>query len=156
MKTTVKTTPDGYRTLTPYLITDNAAKAIAFYKEAFGATEFCRLPMPDGRVGHAEIQIGDSRLMLADECPDWGAQSARTLGGTAVFIHLYVQDVDTVVQRAVALGAKLDKPVADQFYGDRTGTLTDPFGHRWTIATHIADVSAEETMRRAAALFGKS
>ena len=94
--------------------------------------------------------------MLADECLDWGAQSARTLGGTPVFIHLYVEDVDAVVQRAVAAGAKLDKPVADQFYGDRTGTLTDPFGHRWSIATHIEDVSAEETMRRAAALFAKS
>jgi PhnB protein len=134
---------------------NDAAKAIRFYQEVFGATELARLPMPDGKVGHAEIQIGDSRLMLADEFSEWDARSAQSLGGSPVIIHLYVEDVDVVVGRAVAAGAQLFKAVADQFYGDRTGSITDPFGHKWTIATHKEDVSPEETMRRAAALFGR-
>jgi PhnB protein len=134
----------------------NAAKAIEFYKTAFGATELTRLATSDGKVGHAEIQIGDSRIMLVDEFPEWDARSPQTIGGSPVFIQLYVEDVDAFVSRAVAAGAKLFKPVADQFYGDRSGTITDPFGHKWTIATHAEDVSPEEMKRRAAALFGMS
>ncbi len=154
MKTTIKPIPDGYHTATPYLIVSNAAKAIEFYEKAFGARELTRLPMPGGKVGHAELQIGDSRIMLADEFPAWDARSPKTVGGSPVIIALYVEDVDAVVSRAVAAGAKLFQPVADQFYGDRTGSLTDPFGHKWNIATHKEDVSAEEIEKRAAALFG--
>ncbi len=149
-----KPIPDGYHTATPYLITSNAGKAIEFYKDVFGAKELMRLPMPDGKIGHAEIQIGDSRIMLADEAPDWDARSPETIGGSPVIIALYVEDVDAVVSRATAAGAKLFKPVADQFYGDRSGSITDPFGHKWNIATHKEDVSPEEINRRAAALFG--
>jgi PhnB protein len=151
-----KPIPEGYHTATPYLIITNAAKAIEFYKEVFGAKELDRLATPDGKVGHAEIQIGDSRIMLADEFPEWDARSPKTIGGSPVVIMLYVEDVDAVVQRAVAAGARLFKPVTDQFYGDRSGTITDPFGHKWTIATHIEDVSPEEMKKRAAALFGRS
>jgi PhnB protein len=154
MKTTIKLIPDGYHTATPYLIISNAAKAIEFYKEVFGAKELTRLPMPSGQVGHAEIQIGDSRIMLADEFPEWDARSPETVGGSPVIIALYVEDVDAVVSRAVAAGAKLFKPVADQFYGDRSGSITDPFGHKWNIATHKENVSPEEINKRAAALFG--
>ncbi|MBE7502773.1 MAG: VOC family protein [Verrucomicrobiales bacterium] len=152
----VKPVPEGFHTATPYLIITNAARAIEFYKEVFGATEITRLVTPDGRVGHAEIKIGDSRLMLADEFPEWDARSPQTIGGSAVHIMLYVEDVDAVVSRAVGAGAKLLKPVEDQFYGDRTGSLTDPFGHKWTIATHQEDVSVEEMKRRASALLGMS
>lgn len=152
----VKPVPEGFHTATPYLIITNAARAIEFYKEVFGATEITRLVTPDGRVGHAEIKIGDSRLMLADEFPEWDARSPQTIGGSAVHIMLYVEDVDAVVSRAVGAGAKLFKPVEDQFYGDRTGSLTDPFGHKWTIATHQEDVSVEEMKRRASALLGMS
>ena len=152
MKTKIKPVPDGYHTATPYLIITNAAKAIEFYKEVFGATELTRLALPDGKVGHAEIQIGDSRIMLADEFPEWDARSPQTIGGSAVFIMLYVDDVDAFVARAVAGGAKLFKPVEDQFYGDRSGSITDPFGHKWTIATHKEDVSPEEMKKRASAL----
>jgi PhnB protein len=154
MKTNIKPVPDGYRTATPYLFITNAAKAIDYYKEAFGATELTRLATPDGKVGHAEIQIGDSRIMLTDEFPEWDTRSPQTIGGSAVSIMLYVEDVDAVVARAVAGGARLFKPVADQFYGDRNGSITDPFGHKWTIATHIEDVSPEEMKKRAAALCG--
>ena len=156
MTSHVKPIPEGYHTATPYLIITNAAKAIEFYKEAFGATELARLATPDGKVGHAEIQIGDSRIMLADEFPEWDARSPQTIGGSAVHIMLYVADVDSVVNRAVAAGATLFKPVADQFYGDRSGSITDPFGHKWTIATHKEDVPPEEMRRRASALFGMS
>jgi len=156
MTTKPKPIPEGYHTATPYLIITNAAKAIEFYKEVFGAEELDRLATPDGKVGHAEIQIGDSRIMLADEFPEWDARSPKTIGGSPVSIMLYVEDVDAVVQRAVAAGARLFKPVADQFYGDRSGTITDPFGHKWTIATHVEDVSPEEMKKRAAALFGMS
>jgi PhnB protein len=150
----VKTIPDGFHTATPYLIITNAAKAIEFYQEVFGATELTRLTTADGKVGHAEIMIGDSRLMLAEEFPAWDARSPQTIGGSPVFIMLYVEDVDAVVRRAVAAGAQLFKPVEDQFYGDRSGSITDPFGHKWTIATHKEDVSPEEIKRRASALFG--
>jgi len=156
MNTKAKPVPEGFHTATPYLIITNAARAIEFYKDVFGATELTRLATPDGKLGHAEIKIGDSRLMLADEFPEWDARSPQTIGGSAVHIMLYVEDVDAVVSRAVGAGAQLFKPVADQFYGDRSGSITDPFGHKWTIATHKEDVSPEEMKRRAAALFGMS
>jgi PhnB protein len=143
--------PEGYHTITSYLIVTGAASAIEFYKHAFGAKEVMRIPHPDGRIGHAELQVGDSRLILADEFPEIGARSPMSLGGTPVSILLYVEDVDAVTTRALAAGAKLLRPVRDQFYGDRTGTLSDPFGHQWTIATHKEDLSLEEIKRRAAA-----
>ena len=147
----VKPVPDGYRTVTPYLIVDGAAKALSFYAHAFEATERERVQDPAGKVRHAEITIGDGCVMLADEHPEVGALSPATVGGTPVTLHLYVEDVDAVVARAVAAGAKLTRPVADQFYGDRVGGITDPFGHRWSIATHKEDLSSEEIQRRAAA-----
>jgi PhnB protein len=152
MKTTVKPVPEGYHTVTPYLFITNAAKAIEFYKTAFGAVELARLATPEGKVAHAELQLGDSRIMLAEECAEWATRSPQSLGGSAVCLMLYVEDVDRVVGQAVAAGATLPKPVEDQFYGDRSGSITDPFGHRWTIATHKEDVSPEETKRRAALL----
>ena len=141
----VKHIPEGYHSVTPYLIFKGAAAAIDFYKKVFGATELFRMPDASGKlVGHAEIKIGDSHIMMADECPEMGYLSPQTLGGTPVSILLYVEDVDSTVPRAVAAGAKLVQPIKDQFYGDRSGTLHDPFGHVWTIATHIRDVSPEE------------
>ena len=148
----VKAVPDEYHTVTPYLIINGAAQAIEFYKRAFGAAELVRMPDPKGRIAHAEIKIGDSMIMLADEHHEMGYRGPRTLGGTSVSILLYVPDVDTVFDRALKAGAKSQRPVADQFYGDRMGTLEDPFGHVWTIGTHIEDVSAEEMKRRMAAL----
>ena len=142
--------PEGYHSVTPYLIVTGAASAIEFYKHAFGAKEVMRMAHPDGRVGHAELQIGDSRIMLADEFPEIGARSPMSLGGTPVGIQLYVDDVDAVTARALAAGAKMLRPLKDQFYGDRSGTLNDPFGHQWTISTHKEDVSPEEMQRRAA------
>jgi PhnB protein len=147
----VKAVPEGYRTVTPYLIINGAAQAIEFYKHAFGATELVRMPDPKGRIAHAEIKVGDSMIMLADEHHEMGYRGPRTLGGTSVSLLLYVPDVDTVFDRAIKAGAKSQRPVADQFYGDRMGTLEDPFGHVWTIGTHIEDVSAEEMKRRMAA-----
>ncbi|HWW21626.1 MAG TPA: VOC family protein [Steroidobacteraceae bacterium] len=143
--------PDGYRTVTPYLIIKGAAEAIEFYKRAFGATELLRMADPQGRVGHAEIKIGDSVIMLADEQPAMGYRGPRSLGGSSVSILLYLEDVDAVFERAVRAGARAQRPVADQFYGDRSGTLEDPFGHVWTVATHVEDVPAEEMQRRAEA-----
>jgi len=128
----VKPIPDGYHTVTPYLVVKGAASAIDFYKKAFGATELMRMAGPDGRVGHAEIRIGDSPIMLADEFPEMGFKGPQSLGGSAVGILLYVKDVDTLFNQAVAAGGKVSRPVKDQFYGDRSGTLTDPFGHVWT------------------------
>jgi PhnB protein len=145
----VKPIPDGYRTVTPHLYVKGGAEALDFYKKAFGAKELSRFPMPDGRLGHAEIQIGDSRIMLADEFPEMNARGPKSLGGTSVSIALYVEDVDSFVQRAVAAGAKVTQPVKNQFYGDRTGGLEDPFGHAWHVATHIEDISLEEMQRRA-------
>ena len=139
--------PPGYSSVTPYLVVEDAAGAIAFYKKAFGAKEVMRLEH-DGRVGHAEISIGESRLMLSDEWPEWGYQSAKNIGGTPVSLMLYVDDVDTVFARAIAAGAEERMAVADQFYGDRSGNLTDPFGHQWTVATHKEDVAPEEMDRR--------
>lgn len=147
----VKAIPDGYHSVTPYLVVKNAARAISFYERAFGAKELLRMPEPDGRIGHAELRIGDSRVMLADEFPEMGALGPQSIGGTPVTIHLYVEDVDAVVAGAVAAGARIDRPVADQFYGDRSGKLTDPFGHSWYVSTHKEDVSGEEIRRRQAA-----
>lgn len=148
----VKPIPEGYHSVTPYLVVKGGARALEFYARAFGARELFRMDQPDGRVGHAEIQIGDSRIMLADEFPDMGARSPETVGGTPVGIMLYVEDVDETVARAVAAGAKVTRPVENKFYGDRMGELTDPFGHRWYLGTHVEDVSPEEIGRRAAAL----
>ncbi|MBC8096848.1 MAG: VOC family protein [Akkermansiaceae bacterium] len=148
--------PAGYRQITPYLIVAEAARALEFYRQAFGGTEIMRLDAPGGKVGHAEIQIGDSRIMLADEFPEHGARSPHNIGGTPVSLMLYVEDVDAVVARAASLGAKVLKPIQDQFYGDRSGTLVDPFGHQWTIATHTEDVSPEEISRRMAGLGGNN
>jgi PhnB protein len=145
-----KPIPDGYHTATPYLIVKGAAEAIEFYKKAFGATELMRMPQPGGKIGHAEIKIGDSPIMLADESPDVGARSPQSIGGSPVSIMLYVEDVDRIFSQAVAAGAKVKRPVADQFYGDRTGGIEDPFGHLWYIATHKEDVSPEEMRKRAA------
>lgn len=153
MTAKIKPIPEGYHTATPYLVIKNAAKAIEFYKEAFGATELTRLAAPDGNVMHAEIKIGDSPVMLSDECPEYNSLSPLTIGGTAVSIVLYVEDVDTVVSRALAAGATVLMPVADQFWGDRMGTVADPFGHKWSIATHKEDVSADEISIRAKAIF---
>jgi PhnB protein len=149
-----KPIPDGYHGATPYLCVKDAARGIDFYKRAFGATERMRMDAPGGKVGHAEILIGEAVIMLADEHPEIGFVSPETLGGSPVLIHVYVPDVDALVERAVAAGAKLTRPVQDQFYGDRGGKLDDPFGHQWYFATHIEDVSPEEMRRRAEKLHG--
>jgi PhnB protein len=149
---TVKPIPDGYHTVTPYLTVKDAAGAIDFYKKAFGAEEVMRFAGPDGRVAHAEVKIGDSRVMLGDECPVMGARSPLSIGGTPVGILLYVKDVDAQSQKAIAAGATVVRPVQDQFYGDRSGTFEDPFGHKWTIATHKEDVSMEEMRKRMEAI----
>ena len=145
-----KPIPDGYHTATPYLIVNDAAQAIEFYKKAFGATELLRMAKPDGKIGHAEIRIGDSTIMLADEFPEMGARSPQSFGGSPVSIFLYVENVDAVFAQTVAAGAVVQRPVADQFYGDRMGGVKDPFGHAWYIATHVEDVSPEEMRKRAA------
>ena len=155
MAGTVKPIPDGYHPVTPYLIAHDAAGAIDFFKKAFGAEEILRMAGPGGKIGHAEVRMGDSIVMLADEHPEVGAVSPRSLGGTSVHLLLYVQDVDSVMARALAAGAKLVKPLEDQFYGDRTGTVRDPSGHSWTIATHKEDVPPDEMARRAAASKGE-
>jgi PhnB protein len=140
--------PKGYNTITPYLVIKGAAKAIDYYKNVFGATVVVRMDGPDGKVGHAEMQIGDSRFMLADENPQMGNRSAETIGGSPVSMYVYLPDCDKIVDKAVAGGAKVLKPVADQFYGDRSGFIQDPFGHLWGIATHVEDVSEEEMKER--------
>jgi PhnB protein len=144
----VKPVPEGYHTVTPYLALKEAAKAIEFYKKAFGAKELMRFPGPGGKVMHAELKLGDSCIMLADEFPEMGHRSPQSLGGTPVGILLYVENVDALFNQAVAAGAKVERPVADQFYGDRSGNLVDPYGHKWTIATHKEDVSSAEMQRR--------
>jgi PhnB protein len=136
--------PDGMHSLTPHIICRDAAKAIEFYERAFGAVELVRLPAPDGRLAHAAVKIGDSVLMLVDEFPERGCVSPQSGAGSAVVIHLYVPDVDTVIARATSLGAKLVMPASDMFWGDRYGQIDDPFGHRWSIATHVRDVKPEE------------
>jgi PhnB protein len=150
----VRAIPEGFHSITPYLIIKNASQGIEFYKQAFGAQETFRMEDPSSKkVGHAELKIGDSFIMLADEHPDMGYRSPEALGGTPVSILLYVENVDAVVEQAVRAGAKLERPVRDEFYGDRTGTLRDPYGHVWSVATHKEDVSPEEMKRRAAAAF---
>jgi len=146
-----KPIPDGYHTATPYLIIRGAADAIEFYKKAFSATELFRFPTPDGKIGHAEIKIGDSPIMMADECPQMGYNGPQSLGGSPVSIMIYVEDVDTIFNQAVAAGATVKEAVSDKFYGDRIGTLTDPFGHVWHVSTHKEDVSMEEMEKRAKA-----
>jgi PhnB protein len=144
-----KSIPDGYHSVTPYLFIRGAAEAIDFYKRAFGASELMRMPSPDGRIGHAEIRIGDSAIMLADEHPEMGHRSPQSLGGAGMSLMVYVDRVDEVFKRAVASGAKELQPIKDQFYGERAGTLRDPFGHTWTVATHVEDIPPDEMRRRA-------
>ena len=146
----VKPIPDGYPRVSPYLYVDGASAAIEFYTEVLGATETVRMGAPGDRVGHAEITIGDSVIMLADEFPEMGARGPKAVGGTPVTITVYVEDVDAVFRRALAGGATALRPVEDQFYGDRAGQFEDPFGHRWHVATHVEDVAPEEMARRAA------
>ena len=152
----VKPIPEGYHSVTPYLIINGAASAIEFYQKAFGATELFRFPAPDGKIGHAEIKIGDSPIMLADEFAEMGYKGAQALGGSPVSLMIYLEDVDTVFNRAVEAGASVKEAVQDKFYGDRTGTLTDPFGHVWHVSTHKEDVSMEEMEKRAKAAGAKA
>ena len=157
MPAAVPPIPAGYHSVTPYLLVRGAAEALAFYQRAFGAEELMRLAAPDGAVAHAEIKIGDSPVMLADEgdqSDDLGQKSPATLGATSVSVMLYVSDVDALFAQALAAGASTLRPVQDQFYGDRSGTLRDPYGHVWTLATHVEDVSPEEIDRRVAAMYG--
>ncbi len=153
-KPAAKPIPDGMHSLTPHLICAGAADAIEFYQRAFNAVEMARLPGAQGKLMHAMVRIGDSALMLVDESPEWGMLGPRSLKGSPVTIHLYVEDVDAVVARAVAAGAKVTMPVADMFWGDRYGQLEDPFGHRWSVGTHTRDVSPEE-MRQAMATMSR-
>ncbi|MBI3515973.1 MAG: VOC family protein [Proteobacteria bacterium] len=148
-KKKVKPIPPGYHSVTPYLVVDGAARAIAFYVQAFGATEVLRIPADDGRIGHAEIEIGSSHVMLSDEYPEMGARSPKSIGGSPVSLLLYVTDVDQTVAQAVAAGATVQRPVEDKFYGDRSGSLVDPFGHIWHVSTHTEDVAPDELKRRA-------
>lgn len=150
----VKPIPEGYPQVTPYLYIDGAAAAIEFYSKIFGAKERMRMPAPHGKIGHAELQIGDSVIMLADEYPEMDVRGPKAVGGTPVTISVYVEDVDSVFDRAVKEGAKALRPVEDQFYGDRSGQFEDPFGHRWSVATHVEDVSPEEMAKRAAEAMG--
>lgn len=145
----VQPVPEGYPRVTPYLCVDGAAAAIDFYVSVLGAHERMRMPAPGGKIGHAELEVGGSVLMLADEFPGIGFRSPKALGGTPVTLHVYVEDVDAVFAGALARGATALRPVRDEFYGDRTGQFEDPFGHRWSIATHVEDVSPDEMERRA-------
>ncbi|HTL97365.1 MAG TPA: VOC family protein [Holophagaceae bacterium] len=147
----VRPIPEGSEGVTPYLIVHDGAAALDFYARAFGAEEIMRMPGPDGRVAHSEMRIGRARFMVADEYPEMLAVSPKALGGTPVGLLVYLEGVDAVFDKAVAAGAAVERPVDDQFYGDRSGTLRDPFGHKWTFATHVEDLSAEEMERRAAA-----
>jgi PhnB protein len=147
----VNAIPSGYHTLRPYLVVNDASRAIEFYKQVFGAKETVRMGGPGGKVGHAELKIGDSMLMLSDEMPGSGNRSPQSLGGSPVSVFMYVENVDSVFDQAVKAGAKADKPPEDMFWGDRFGHLTDPFGHLWAIATHIEDVAPEEMRKRAQA-----
>ncbi len=153
--TKVSAIPKGYHSLTPYLIVSDAAKAIEFYKKVFGAKESMRMENANGKIGHAELKIGDSKFMLADMCPEMGARSPKEIGGSPVGIYLYIKDVDAVVERAVAAGAKVERATVDTFYGDRCGCLEDPYGHKWYVATHIEDVSPAQIRKRSAELYGK-
>jgi len=144
---TVQAIPTGYHTITPYMTVRDAARAIEFYKQAFGAVEKGAMKGPDGKIMHAELRIGDSVVMLADEQPQFGALSPQSTGGAGMGLHIYVEDVDSAFDRAVKAGAKVEMPVGDMFWGDRYGKLADPFGHKWSIATHKADLSSEEMER---------
>jgi PhnB protein len=148
MVASVKPIPDGYHTVTPYLFVKSAARAIDFYTNVFGAMEIVRMAGPNGKIMHAEVRIGDSIVMLADENPQNGVMSPQTVGGYSVGLHLYVENVDAVMQKAVENGAKALRPIKNQFYGDRSGSLLDPFGHMWSVATHVEDVSPEEMRKR--------
>ena len=150
----VKPIPDEYPRITPYLIVDGAGAAIGFYGTVFGATERMRMPAPDNKIGHCELQIGDSIIMLADEFPEMGQRSPKGLGGSPVTISVYVEDVDNVFDRALQAGAKELRPVEDQFYGDRSGQFEDPFGHRWSVASHVEDVPPAEMAKRASEAMG--
>jgi len=141
---TVQAVPKGYHTVTPHMTVRDAARAIEFYKQAFGAEDKRAMKGPDGKIMHAELRIGDSVIMLADEFPEFGSLSPLSTGGTGIALHIYIEDVDSAFDRAVKAGAKVDMPVADMFWGDRYGKLSDPFGHKWSIATHIRDMSSEE------------
>ncbi|PTL77867.1 VOC family protein [Vitiosangium sp. GDMCC 1.1324] len=149
-----KAIPDGYHSLTPYLALSNASKAIEFYKAALGATELYRLPMPNGKVAHAELQIGNSRLMVSDEMPEWGNKSAKGYGGTPVGLCIYTENVEALADRFVKAGGKVVRPLENQFYGDRSGQFEDPEGYKWTLAQHVEDVSPEEMQRRMAKMGG--
>ena len=146
MNQAVRPIPEGYRTVTPHLVCEGAAEAIAFYQKAFGAIEIARMPGPGGKIMHAEIRIGDSALMLCDDFPDFGSRGPLAMGGTAVVIHLYVPDADAAWDQALAAGARPLMPLADMFWGDRYGQVVDPFGHRWSIATHQHDLSQDQIM----------
>lgn len=148
--------PKGYHSVTPYLIVSDAARALEFYKQAFGAVELMRLDGPNGKIMHAEVKIGDSPIMLADEFPEMDAISPQTLKGTPVSLMIYVADVDARFKHAVAAGAKVQREVQDQFYGDRSGTLVDPFGHVWSLATHVEDVTVEQVKERLAQMMKQS
>jgi len=150
----VKAIPDGYRSVTPYLFVKGAVIAIDFYKSVFGAVEIVRMAGSNGKIMHAELKIGDSIVMLADENPQNGVMSPQTIGGFSVGLHLYVENVDAVIQKAADHGAKLLRPIKNQFYGDRSGSLLDPFGHMWSVATHVEDVSPEEMRKRMSAAMG--
>ena len=150
----VKAIPDGYHAVTPYLSCSDAAKAIAFYEKALGAKELYRLPMPDGRIGHAEVQIGDSRVMLADESPSYGNKSPKSLGGSPVALSLYTEDVEALADRFVKAGGKMVRPLETHFYGDRSGQFEDPEGYRWTLGQHVEDVPPDEMQRRMAKMGG--
>jgi PhnB protein len=145
----VNPVPEGYPRVTPYLIVDGAAEAIGFYTHVLGASERMRMAAPDGRIGHAELSVGDSMIMLADERTEMGVLSPRSVGGTPVTLHTYVEDVDAAFERAIAAGAKSLRAVEDRFYGDRSGQFEDPFGHRWDVASHVEDVPPDEMSRRA-------
>ena len=153
-KAAVKPIPDGMHSLTPHLVCAGAAEAIEFYKRAFKAVEAARLPGPDGKLMHAMVRIGDSALMLVDENPQWGMLGPKALKGSPVTVHLYVDDVDAVVAQAVSAGAKITMPVSDMFWGDRYGQLEDPFGHRWSVATHTRDLTSQESQQGMAKMAG--
>jgi PhnB protein len=155
MTDAVKPIPEGYHVVTPYLTIKGAAEAIEFYKTAFGAQELVRMAMPDGKIGHAEIKIGDSIIMLGEEVEEMGGRSAQSLGGSPVGFVIYVEDVDTEFQRALDAGATLSRPLENKFYGDRMGSVRDPFGYEWSLGTHIEDVTPEEMSKRMDAEFAK-
>jgi PhnB protein len=151
---TAKPIPDGYPSVTPYLPIDGAEAAIEFYTTVLGAKERMRMPAPGGKIGHAELELGDSLIMVSDAFPEMGHRTAKQLGGSPVSVAVYVEDVDAVFERAVAAGATVVRPVEDQFYGDRAGSFDDPWGHRWSVATHVEDVSPDEMARRSAEMMG--